>query len=149
MSFVFYIWNFNFMYLIMNPFINSTRSMWEYSCSIRIRNLINVYSQKVSKTGIYKESALGNGSTLEFYDSKVKDTQENVESSIISKNIHGKYSRTFLWEGWKEQSESEDDFTVVSLHIPSNKKVSVHLKFYPADPIDWSIILDYKFMFER
>ena len=86
---------------------------------------------------------------MEFNEGKVNDTQESVESSIISKNIHGKYSRTMLWEGWKEQSESEDDFTVVSLHIPSNNKVSVHLKFYPADPIDGSIILDYKFMFER
>ena len=121
--------------------------MWEYSCPIIIINLMNIYSQKVNKTGKYKESAQGNCSIWE--DSKVIDIQESVQSSIISQNIHGKYSRTMQCEGWKEQSESEDDFTVVSLRIPSNKEVTVHLKFYPADQIYGNIMHDYEFMFER
>ena len=54
-----------------------------------------------------------------------------------------------IWEKWNAETASEDDFTVVSLQIPSNKQVSVHLKFYPAKPINKSIMIDYNFKFER
>ena len=69
--------------------------------------------------------------------------------SVISNNIHGKYSRIMKCGKWKKKSTSEDDFTVVSLHIPSNKEVTVHLKFYPAKPIDGAILINYDFKFER
>ena len=94
-----------------------------------------------------KESAQGNHSIWE--DSKVIDIQDSIKSSVISQNIHGKYSRIMSWEEWNDQSVSEDDFTVVSLHIPSNKEVTVYLKFYPRESIDGSIMIDYKFRFER
>ena len=80
-----------------------------------------------------------------------QNTQERlpIDHSVISQNIHGKYSRIMFWDKWNEQSPSEDDFTVVSLHIPSNKEVTVHLKFYPAEPREGSIMIDYEVKFER
>ena len=110
-----------------------------------------MFSQKVSKTGKFKKSL---NNQWRWWDQKQSESEcekENiqVDNSIISQNIHGKYSRTMLWESWEDHSTSEDDFTVVSLHIPSNKKVTVHLKFYPVKLIDGSIMIDYELMFER
>ena len=80
--------------------------------------------------------------------SPAKETTK-VEESIISRNIHGKYSRTMMCENWKEKETSEDDFTVVSLQIPSVKQLMVHLKLYPSEPIDNNVVVDFDFKFER
>ena len=97
---------------------------------------------RVRKAGRYKEIA---------DKAKAKNNKENIkfDSSIISQNIHGKYSRSMVCEAWKFTESSEDDFAVVSLQIPSCKEVNVHVKFYPAEPIDGSIMIDYDFKFER
>ena len=106
----------------------------------------NIYSEKVNKTENFKERQTKNNT---YMNSKNKEKIKKPQSSIISRNIHGKYSRNMICEKWKAESSSEDDFTIVSLHIPSNKQVSVHLKFYPAKPINKSIMIDYNFKFER
>ena len=80
--------------------------------------------------------------------SPAKETTK-VEESIISRNIHGKYSRTMMCENWKEKETSEDNFTVVSLQIPSINQLMVHLKFYPSEPIDDNVVVDFDFKFER
>ena len=105
-------------------------------------NLKQFYSVRIRKTGRYKEIT---------DKAKAKNNKENIkfDSSIISQNIHGKYSRSMVCETWKFTESSEDDFTVVSLQIPSCREVNVHVKFYPAEPIDRSIMIDYDFKFER
>ena len=95
---------------------------------------------EISKKGILKNK---------YKNIKNKENIRKPQSSIISRNIHGKYLRIMIWEKWNAETASEDDFTVVSLQIPSNKQVSVHLKFYPAKPINKSIMIDYNFKFER
>ena len=110
-----------------------------------------MFSQKVSKT---KKSKKNLNIRWKCWDRKQSESESENESirvdhSVISQNIHGKYSRTMSWEEWDDQSISEDDFTVVSLHIPSNKEVTIHLKFYPAEPIKGRIMIDYEIMFER
>ena len=105
--------------------------------------LNNINSQRINKIGRFKE--LKNKNDNVFYAQE----SNKVEESIISKNIQGKYSRTMFWEEWKFESTSEDDFIVLSLRIPSIKQVSVHLKFYPAEPINGDIMVDYDFMFDR
>ena len=91
-----------------------------------------------------------NDKSQKLKNNKDIDAKSNkVEESIISKNIHGKYSRTMFWEEWKFESSSDDDFNIVSLQIPSIEQVAVHLKFYPAEPINGDIMIDYDFKFDR
>ena len=92
-----------------------------------------------------------NNKSQKLKNNKAIDASKSnkVEESIISKNIHGKYSRTMFWEEWKFESSSDDDFTVVSLQIPSIEQAVVHLKFYPAEPINGDIMIDYDFKFDR
>ena len=110
-----------------------------------------MFSQKVSKTGKFKKKLNNLWKCWGQKQSEPECENESiqVDHSVISQNIHGKYSRTMSWEKWNDQSVSEDDFTVVSLHIPSNKEVTVHLKFYPAEPRKESIMIEYKILFER
>ena len=113
--------------------------------------LNNINSQSINKAGSFKEVKGKNDKSQKLKNNKVISAQNRskVEESIISKNIQGKYSRTMFWEEWKFESTSEDDFIVFSLRIPPIKQVSVHLKFYPAEPINGDIVVDYDFMFDR
>ena len=72
-----------------------------------------------------------------------------MEESVISKNMNGKYLRTMICEVWNFAETSEDDFTVVSLQTSTSKEVIVHLKFYPVEPIEGNIMIDYDFKFIR
>ena len=121
--------------------------------------MLTIYRKTINKTGRFKNDMLDSSTdsknkaneTKNYKEKSLKRTRESIkiEESIISKNIQGKYSKTMMCENWNDKSSSEDNFTVLSLQIPSIKQLMVHVKFYPAEPIDMNIMIDYDFMFDR
>ena len=115
-----------------------------------LQNLNNFYSNNVRKNEeVKRKKANIQGQKYQSDDSSLVHETIRLKDSIISQNIHGKYSRTMMCENWKEEETSKDDFTVVSLQIPSIKQLTVHVKFYPSEPIDNKVMIDYDFKFNR
>ena len=72
------------------------------------------------------------------------------DSSIISSTIHGKTSKKVRCMDWNHNyPSSEEEFTSLLLHIPANREIKVYLKYYPAEPINGKIIIDYEFKFNE
>ena len=121
--------------------------------------MLTIYRKAVNKTGRFKNYIFDSSTDSKNKANKTKSYREffrentrestKIEESIISQNIHGKYSRTMKCENWKDKSSSEDDFTVVSLQIPSIKQLMVHVKFYPAKLTNKNVVIDNLFIFER
>ena len=112
--------------------------------------LISKYSQKVDKVGCFKyQSSQNSRESWKSYDSSLKNLSIQSDNSIISSTIHGKTSKKIKWMNWYHVYSSKEDFSSLLLHIPSNREITVHLKYYPAQPIDGNIMIDYELKFDR
>ena len=72
-----------------------------------------------------------------------------IDDSIISQYISGKFKIFTTCEEWIKQNHFEKNFRILSIQIPSKKEVLVHLKFYPFESKEGDMMIDYEFTFER
>ena len=113
--------------------------------------IIYKYSQKVDKVNQFKNQKSQNSwESQKSSNSSSKDLSIKRDDSIISSTIYGKTSKRVRCLNWNHNyPSSEEDFISLLLHISSNREITVHLKYYPAEPIDGKIMLDYELKFKR
>ena len=110
-----------------------------------------IYSQKVYKTGSFKErSSINSWESTNWSESSFENQSIQRDNSIISSTINGKTSKKVSCLNWNHNyPSSEEEFTSLLLHIPSKREITVYLKYYPKEPIDGKIMIDYEVKFER
>lgn len=110
-----------------------------------------MYRQQAKKINEYSygRSKSDWGSSKSSTNSHLNKTKQR-ENSIISSTIHFKTSWRVKCMSWDfEFPLVTQDETILSLDFKSSREIKIKLKFYPIEPVDSKIMIDYEFKFKR